>query len=133
MNFHNHRDYALSETVTWPLNQTTKPDIGWDYAPSLQWHRTTQVPPIRLRLPADAYEIFAHIAPARSQALGAAEYSTNGVSSTVNGEFGGREDLNASPYGFGPGEHEHSAQFRSTVQRRWTHWQQLWQTLSGNP
>ena len=70
---------------------------------------------------ADTYEILARAAEPDSVPLGASV--VNGFETA--GEITGNVNLNAL-YDFQDGEEDHSAQFRSTVQRRWGYWERLY-------
>ncbi len=116
-NYHNSQDFALGG---WPINQDTKPDIGWEYNKrTKRWWRLAYNPAgvTRLDFPADTYEIFAHMAESRSEALGA--------EGLTRGQVGSEVDLNLPPYSYGALKHEHSAQFSSILMRRRSYWQQL--------
>jgi hypothetical protein len=120
VNHYNIEDWALA---SWELNQKLKPSIGYHYG----WvpgsalgseHRFYKnlVSPTTLLCPADRFQIFSWAAEARSYATGA-EPATGGI-------FTKPRDLNAL-FGFGPNHKGHSAQFRSTIQKRWTYWTQF--------
>lgn len=120
VNHFNIDDWALA---SWELNQKLKPSIGYHYG----WvpgsalgseHRFYKnlVSPTTLLWPADRFQIFSWAAEARSYATGA-EPATGGI-------FTKPRDLNAL-FGFGPNHKGHSAQFRSTIQKRWTYWTQF--------
>jgi hypothetical protein len=128
-NFHNFQDYALDK---WLINQDTKPDNGWLYLPAAhEWRRTWDSgETIRnLMFPVDTYEIFAHMAEARSYALGAAE--RGGFS--VRGQIGNQMNLHTLPFSFAAHDYEHSAQFRSINMNRRTYWLQLLSTFELTP
>lgn len=120
VNFYNPQDYALG--VGWMANQDTKPDGAWDYD-SDGWFRDGLLVNTYLFFPNDRYEIFAHIAEARSLALGA--------QSGVEGPFTTAEEVNLdSVHGFGGGSTtSHSAQFLSTLGVRGAYWGQLLYTF----
>ena len=141
-NFHNWRDDALA---AWMLGQWQKPDVGWGYGfdphPDFGGWRSYREPAtsagilnsttiidfqspgrwLSLSTQEDAFEIFAHIAEAKTPALGASverDYRTGNVVSvdldtrkafTVNQRFGGASE-------------DHSAQFRSINMERWQFW-----------
>ncbi|OYV06260.1 MAG: hypothetical protein CFE26_07255 [Verrucomicrobiales bacterium VVV1] len=67
--------------------------------------------------PGDRFQIFSWASEARSFATGA-EPLTDGVFS----EF---VNLNAAPYNFDNMHKGHSAQFRSTIQKRWVYWRRF--------
>jgi hypothetical protein len=116
-NYHNHEDYALG-TLSWMANQDLKPAAGYHYnkltgAWSDWFNQRT------LNITNDVYKIYAYVAEARSRALGAAA-GYEGY--TVTNQIGAAVDLNAR-FSFGANRYEHSAQFRSTIQRRSSFWQ----------
>ena len=127
-NFHNKDDYALNSTVSWPVNQSLKPDDGWsalfhgtntDYTffdhntqLYLDAHKLDQV-----------FDIYAYIAQARSKALGCAEDPTH----NIQGDIGGAVNLNLAPFNYGNNTYEHSAEFNSINMNRRSYW---WQVLS---
>ena len=123
-NFHNSDDYALNYALAWPLNQTAKPDIGWGYSHPEWWRNLLVTTPLFLSV--DQWEIFAHIASAKSKALGCAEDSTH----HIQGEIGFSVDLhNPNTFNFTSSTNDHSAQFNSINQKRRTYW---WQVLSSS-
>jgi hypothetical protein len=135
-NYHNKDDYALGHNL-WELNQDTKPDTGWRYATN-RWYReetvisggTTNTLHIRLSFEKDTYEIYAHIAEARSKALGSAVYGVY----TVGGPFNGEPvNLNELPFLYRDAPYEHSAQFRSFNMRRHTYWRNLLDSFAVTP
>ncbi len=120
-NFNNKDDYALNK---WLVNQDLKPDNGWQFNPfNRTWRRTALNPEGEaiLEFPADTYEIYAHIAEARSFALGAAE--ENGF--TVRGQIAAQVNLNAAPFSYGANDYEHSAEFNGVAMIRFTYWAEL--------
>ena len=128
-NFHNKDDYALTK---WLINQDTKPDNGWQYLrPSQEWRRTLDSgePLLNLQFPQNTYDIYAHMAEARSRALGAAE--RGGYS--VQGQIGFKINLNGVPFSYSANDYEHSAQFRSTILQRRTYWSQLLNSFGITP
>jgi hypothetical protein len=125
VNYNNRDDYALDK---WLLNQDTKPDVGWEYIQDTgRWSRTlaNAEPLITLQFPQNTYEIYSHIAEARSRALGAAERG----GFIVRGQIGDQINLNGVPFSYGANDYEHSAQFRSTNMRRNSYWSQLLSTF----
>ena len=131
INFHNSVDYALSKTLTWPANQYTKPDIYWDVTLSdsgvFTWKRLGQYSGAILHPQTDAYEIFSHIAPASSLALGAAEDQTH----QVREEIGSVVDLHdPTTFNYQDHDYEHSAQFNSIIMNRRSYWRQVLGTFS---
>ncbi|MGD0251381.1 MAG: alpha/beta hydrolase [Verrucomicrobiota bacterium] len=123
INFHNKQDYALNSTFAWPANQLFKPDVNYSYHIfEGTWWRNLMVH-TELFLTTDQWEIFAHIAQARSKALGCSEDPSH----QVRGEIGGSVDLNATPFNYGKNDYEHSAEFNSINMNRRSYW---WQVLS---
>ncbi|MCP4996625.1 MAG: hypothetical protein GY934_23055 [Gammaproteobacteria bacterium] len=136
-NFHNAKDIAFHNLI-WVFNQDTKPDAGWDYSrgayigffgeteysfPEATWNRKVDqsTPAEQLYLPGDRYEIFSYIAEARSYALGREP--------ATRGEISNSFDLDQSPHNFGAFTYGHSAQFLSTIQRRYPYWNRLLDTF----
>jgi len=114
INFYNPNDFALG--LPWMLNQDSKPDFGWTYdILAAQWQRGMTV----LAFPNDRYEIFAHIAEARSLPLGRQP--------DVNGPFDSALQVNLDlEFEFGGGQRtSHSAQFQATNMDRWEYWWRL--------
>lgn len=72
-----------------------------------------------------ALAVNAHIAIARSKALGCSEDPTH----LVRGEIGNAFDLRAN-FNFQANTYEHSGEFNSTVMRRYPFWQQVLGTMS---
>ena len=126
-NFHNSVDYALTDPQVWPLNQSTKPDFGWTFTISdtgiFTWKRLGLYNAAVLHPKTDAYEIFAHIAPASSKALGAAEDPTHHIQSEIIGAV----NLTTPPFSFTSARNDHSGQFNSINMNRRLYW---WQVLS---
>lgn len=116
VSFFNREDYALSYRLSWPLNQSTKPDMGYSFHPK---RGISRIGPLRqvLTFPDDRAEIFAHVAPAWSRALGA--------DSDVRGAVTGVLDLQDPPYVFTRHANDHSGQFRSYLARRWEYWEKV--------
>jgi hypothetical protein len=136
VNFNNVEDYALNTWYTWPLNQASKPDIGWNSQLVATnrlrtnnwytfWNGNRQLDMNHGNEAASiqTYEIFAHIAQAESEALGSAEDNTH----HIRGEVGGAVNLNNAPFNYGRNDYEHSAEFNSINMNRRTYW---WQVLS---
>ncbi len=122
-NFHNRDDYALE---FWLINQDLKPDAYWAYSKKAgRWERRNLGPNTPLFFPQDRYEIDAHIAEARSRALGAAE--RDGF--VVRGQIADQVNLFSAPFNYAGNDYEHSAEFRSTNMRRFTYWNQLLTTF----
>jgi hypothetical protein len=126
VNFHNRLDYALNK---WLINQDAKPDSGWVYSkPNQGWFRVDTR--VRLHFPHDTYEIYAHMAEARSRALGAAV----DVNHTVGGQIGSSINLGPNTaFDYQGNDWEHSAEFLSTIMRRRSYWSQLLTTFQISP
>lgn len=123
VNFHNRADFALN---SWLINQDTKPDAYWTYSKKVsRWERRNLGPNAPLFFPQDRYEIYAHIAEARSRALGAAE--RDGF--VVRGQIGDQVNLFLGPFNYAGNDYEHSAEFRSTNMRRFSYWNQMLTTF----
>ena len=120
-NFHNTVDFALDKAYSWPYNQISKPDTGYTFRMG-RWLRT-EGKNIPLILPRDYRAVYSWIAEARSKALGCAEDATH----AIRNEVGGAINLNAVPFEYKAGSHEHSAQFNSINMNRRSYW---WQVLS---
>ncbi|HWB06413.1 MAG TPA: alpha/beta hydrolase [Verrucomicrobiales bacterium] len=119
VNYCNPDDYALG---AWKFNQAYKPSLfyGWDHSsgpngPANEFWRTQGLGFRTLKFPEDRYEIFSWAAEARSSATGAALGTSGKFTETVN--------LKLAPYSFGDKHPGHSAEFRSTVQKRWAFWE----------
>ena len=122
-NFHNRDDFALGN-LSWVVNQDLKPDDGWKFNLANRTWRRNQGHPEGFgqpEFPQNTYEIYAHIAEARSYALGAAE--RDGF--VVRGQIAEQINLNGVPFVYGGGSHEHSAQFLSILMHRNTYWLEL--------
>jgi hypothetical protein len=122
INHHNRIDDALA---WWLAGQATKPNDDYYYEPTeSRWYRDDAISPYPdtvLVFPADAYEILSRAAEPDSVPLGASV--TTGHSTA--GEITGNLDLNSATFDFQGEEEDHSAQFRSTIQRRGVYWEQL--------
>jgi hypothetical protein len=132
-NFHNQNDFALSP-ISWDLNQDLKPDVGWNFdGDTKRWRRTLAnsegAGMLEFHFIEHGYAIYAHIAEARSRALGAAEQG----GFTVRGQIGDQVNLNGAPFLYGGGAHEHSAQFRSILMHRHSYWSRLLETFEIAP
>ena len=131
-NFHNKDDYALNATISWPLNQFTKPDWGWRYQlvatnsvntnGSYTYWETNGLR-LYLENPDQAHTIYSYIAMAWSKALGCSEDPIH----QVRGEIGGGVNLNLAPFNYTAATYEHSAEFNSINMNRRSYW---WQVLS---
>jgi hypothetical protein len=117
INHYNKEDWALA---SWELNQKLKPTVSYHYGwvpgsaiGSEERFYKNLINPTVLLCPQDRFQIFSWASEARSFATGA-EPATNEL-------FSRGVDLH-NDYGF-DGDHKgHSAQFRSTIQRRWNYW-----------
>ncbi len=122
VNFFNTNDWAL--TVTWQLDQNTKPDSGYNYQSSIDtWWRLGLVLNTELVFPQDTYELFSYCDEARCYALGA--------QADVGGAFaaGAQTDLQSvwPPDTYSSSTNYsahvwHSAEFRSDAASRWGFW-----------
>jgi hypothetical protein len=133
VNVHNWMDDALTVFM---VGQWQKPDLGWGYSdmPGDQinkpvWSRQDGIPgtnngKTQLSFGPDTAEIFAHIAEAKSPALGA---SVEGGNSTQNVIKRSVDTMKAfsEHQRFGGNQEDHSAQFRSINMRRWEFWNLL--------
>lgn len=132
-NFHNQEDAALSG---WETGQDLKPDFGWIYD-NQRWGQGYFIPnplPIgsnipvfvnELFFPVDTFEIYAHIAEARSHALGAAVRDDETVGGEIYDGFDLNRGFSLSSQNFTDSSEDHSAQFLSTNMDRNEYWKQL--------
>lgn len=123
VNHYNELDWAFKNPVGWETNQWLKPDIGYDYSHRFpeQYSSFARQPILSvwtdLSFPGDKFEIFSYAADSISEAT-ATEGNVNGVFQLYPAV-----DLNQI-FGFGSAHKGHSAQFRSTIQKRWMYWRQ---------
>ncbi len=125
INHYNPLDWALS--WRWQANQVLKPNYGYQYGvptifPQVRfryWKSEGFAGHIDLNFPSDRFEIFSYAAGSRSYATGQ-EGATDGVFDPA-----ASTNLNAATYGFGGAHKGHSAQFRSTIQKRWVYWKRV--------
>ncbi len=136
-NFFNPRDYATEKGVaTWRLNQSSKPDTGYVYAPDDPFRpqaggtftRTNVfsiAPPVRLNLniKTDLYEAFSFAVPAQTSALGA-QADVGGPFMDKGGTLN-QVDLSQGHYGFTKTPWDHSAQFMGDNAQRRYYWNTL--------
>lgn len=128
-NFHNEVDFALNSSFAWPANQLLKPDIGWySLLPTTTkqyvfWRGNNYRLYLSVTNLDHVYEIYSHIAEARSKALGCSEDDAH----QVRGEIRNAVDLHDPPFSFGSEGYEHSAQFNSINMNRRLYW---WQVLT---
>jgi hypothetical protein len=132
INHYNPLDWALSY-VRWQLNQSLKPDQGYHYDNVIPidpnglrdqfWESPAQV----LTFPNNRFEIFAFAAESRSFATGQ-QGATGGKFDTAKSV-----NLNGAGFEFGDKHKGHSAQFRSTIQKRWTYWTKALEDMSITP
>jgi hypothetical protein len=121
VNHYNIDDWALS---SWELNQKLKPSFNYNYgwvpgtalSSSSNFYKNL-VPPVPLLCPADRFQIFSWASEARSYAAGA--------ESATDGAFSEFVDLKGPPFLFDKKHKGHSAQFRSTIQKRWPYWKEF--------
>ena len=125
INHHNRDDDALA---WWLAGQAKKPNSNYAYnVDGVDWNRL--MPPVNgappywqeMTFANDTFEILTRAAEPDSVPLGASV--TTGHSTA--GEITGNVNLNTL-YDFQDGEEDHSAQFRSTIQRRSDYWKQLY-------
>lgn len=124
-NVHNWSDSALA---AWMVNQWQKPDNGWGYGGLFyyeKWWRQDLNGRQVLSLYSDAPEVFAHIAEAKSPALGASV--EEGGFSTQKAIKQNLDTMTAfsEEQKFEGDDEDHSAQFRSINMRRWEFWDRL--------
>lgn len=116
VNYNNFKDYALNK---WKIDQRDlKPQTHYGWNGSYFWH--DYFGSTNLYFSADRYEIFAMAAPSWSYALGAQP----GVGGKITGEI----DLYVT-FAYEEQHKYHSAEFRSTIQDRWSFWKQLLKTF----
>ena len=120
INHYNPEDWALSYWK-WQINQSLKPNVHYDYSVPL-WDtvnispRFWRIASVNLNFPVDRFEIFSFAAESRAFATG--------QQGATGGKFNVAEsvDLNDTSINFGGSHKGHSAQFRSTIQKRWEYW-----------
>jgi hypothetical protein len=135
INHYNPLDWALSY-ARWQLNQSLKPDAFYYYSrPPFDLLNVKQrfwtdsggsagVPTAEFSFPNDRFQVFSYAAESRGYATGQ-QGATGGkfkVEKSLN--------LNEAPYNFGDKHKGHSAQFRSTVQKRWTYWEKALEDMN---
>ena len=132
INHHNRQDDALA---WWLAGQAKKPNSGYRYRepdandPIGAWekgytgiHNAFIVEEeLDFTTLEETHEIFARAAEPDSVPLGASVTTGH----TTAGEITGNVNLNSATFTFEDGDEDHSAQFRSTIQRRWEYWDQL--------
>jgi Alpha/beta hydrolase of unknown function (DUF900)/Bacterial TSP3 repeat len=119
INHYNPLDWALS-FEHWQLNHLLKPDLNYSYSIPL-WDtanivkRFWKIPNQNLLFPDDRYEIFSYAAQSRG-------YATGQQGATA-GMFVPAQSVNLfEQFQFESTHKGHSAQFRSTIQKRWAYW-----------
>ena len=129
INHYNFDDYALNGD-RWPLNQDLKPGLDYHYTyqgfaggyTDYRFLRGPRYSQTILNFPADRYEIFSYAADSAADALGKI--------GTTGGKFKTALDVTDTlVYKDADGPHPdahkyHSGQFRSTIQKRWSYWDQ---------
>jgi hypothetical protein len=127
INHHNRLDDALA---WWLAGQAKKPNGAYYYdSANDDWYNATWPDPASILLfQEDTYEIFARAAEPDSVPLGASVVS----GFATGGEISGNRNLQTL-HGFQDGDEDHSAQFRSTIQRRWDYWNGLLVDFGINP
>ncbi len=133
VNVHNWTDFALAG---WMVNQWQKPDSDWGYSDvwgdsidGSVWYRKRGIGNLQKHMLTpfhDTPEIFAHIAEAKSPALGASVEGINKTRNVVTHELN-TMDAFGENQNFGGDSEDHSAQFLSTNMRRWEFWDRLLQ------
>jgi len=123
VNHYNPLDWALGWD-NWEWNQRLKPDATYFYGhpdedqsspPRQYFHKRIPYYYDELVFPADRYNIFAF-------AVESWGYAT-GKQGATGGKFDISESVNLrQEFGFEDTHKGHSAQFRSTIQKRWTYW-----------
>jgi len=140
-NVHNWTDSALAD---WMVGQWQKPDgysltfagleyrVGWGYSSRIGdgisdpvWWRQDGITGWQmLSLYSDAPEVLAHIAEAKSPALGASVERGNSTQNVINRNLDTMTAFSEEQRFKGDAE-DHSAQFRSINMRRWEFWDRL--------
>jgi hypothetical protein len=133
INHYNPLDWALSYD-NWQLNQVLKPDVDYNYGwpaldfidISLRFWKTQSIPPFRnLTFSNDRFEVFSYAAQSHG-------YATGQQGATA-GKFNVAFSVNLlGEYGFESAHKGHSAQFRSTIQKRWTYWERALEDMQIN-
>jgi len=134
VNHYNPDDYALGGSLfDWQHNQRHKPDADYLYEnhpypwnPGRFKHLTGLSTFQLLDFPAKRHEIFSFAAESWSFALGQRGDTAGVFAPNVP------VDLDAD-FDFGDAHKGHSAQFRSTIQKRWTYWTQALDDMSIKP
>lgn len=129
INHYNPFDWALS-FGNWQLNQALKPDVDYGYSVPL-WdtvnikQRFWKIPNRNLVFPTDRFEVFSYAAQSHGYATG--------QQGATGGMFNVARSVNLfQAYGFESAHKGHSAQFRSTVQKRWTYWKKALEDMKIN-
>jgi len=133
INHYNPLDWALSYD-NWQFNQVLKPDVDYNYGwpaldfidISLRFWKTQSIPPFRnLTFPNDRFEVFSYAAQSHGYATG--------QQGATGGKFNVAFSVNLrGEYGFESAHKGHSAQFRSTIQKRWTYWERALEDMQIN-
>lgn len=126
-NHHNRQDDALA---WWLIGQAQKPNTLYRYqSPNWQKGFDSGVGAIvfneNLDIHTDTYEILSRAAEASSVPLGASVQAPF----MTRGEVLRDTNLLGGSIGFSDAEEDHSAQFRSTIQKRLVYWETLIQDL----
>ncbi len=129
INHYNPFDWALSYG-NWQLNQALKPDVNYEYSIPL-WdtvnikQRFWKVPNQNLTFPTDCFEVFSYAAQSHGYATG--------QQGATGGMFNVARSVNLfQAFDFESAHKGHSAQFRSTVQKRWTYWKKALEDMKIN-
>ena len=133
INHYNPLDWALSYDY-WQLNQVLKPDVDYNYGwpaldfidISLRFWKTQSIPPFRnLIFPNDRFEVFSYAAQSHGYAAG--------QQGATGGMFNVARSVNLfQAFDFESAHKGHSAQFRSTIQKRWTYWKKALEDMKIN-
>ena len=118
VNHYNARDYALD---LWRTNTSFKPNITFDYDPTISSF-TTDSGFTTLSCPTNRYRIFSYAAPSHGLATGAEPAAFAGIAGSIPIDIDIR-------FGFGEKHKGHSAQFRSSIQKRWLYWTEAFLNL----
>lgn|GEM_PF-2050235 len=141
VNFFNPVDYATNSMLTWPLNESNKPDKGYnlipgDGGPVLTVHSSITNRDLDFSIPIQRYEAFAFGISPQSKALGA--------SASVGGPFDTLAQIDLSNIralastapkdaDFNSNQWDHSAEFNGTNMLRKYYWNMLMKAFGLTP
>lgn len=98
----------------WQINQRLKPDIGYGWTSALGFYKGDgSSTSTRYSIPNDRFQIFAYCSEGRSLALG---------STLTSGVFSGGDANLKAQLGYSTEHIWHSAQFRSSLAKRYQYW-----------